>query len=60
MGSFYILALLTVATLFNVVVSITKTFTLTLTKEVVYVNNVLKTQVMVNGQCPGMFEISNP
>ena len=56
MGSYNILALVLVATLFNLVVSVTKSFTLTLTKEVVYVNNVLKTQVMVNGQCPGMFK----
>ena len=56
MGSYNILTLVLVATLLNVVASVTKLFTLTLTKEVVYVNNVLKTQVMVNGQCPGKFE----
>ena len=56
MGSYNILTLVLVATLLNVVASVTKLFTLTLTKEVVYVNNVLKTQIMVNGQCPGMFQ----
>ena len=50
------LALVIAITLFNIVISVTKTFTLVLTKEVVYVNNVLKTQVMINGLCPGMLK----